>query len=248
MKLSSAAARVACSCPGSSSLAPGTTHSSPRSGKLHRPGGSRTSAPAGGALHRPWHRGRGDSSNRRSGHAGRDRARRLCATHGLHQCPQPHAHRPGGDLWPCPCRHPVRRHPRAVAYFVRMLPAAIRNWSRNHAWSASGVSRGCQAMKYEKPLISCGGSTIRTSAVAAAIFASLRGTVRTRSLRATVKIVGTKNGRRSPARLLKPRSAKGLVHRRLLTSPRLHDGVRKVEIFFQRETSGADLLSSADQA
>ena len=40
----------------------------------------------------------------------------------------------------------------------------------------------------------------------------------------------------------------GPVHRRLLTSPRLDDGVRKVEIFFQRETSGADLLRSADQA
>src|SRR5207302_2901722 len=62
-----------------------------------------------------------------------------------------------------------------VAYFVRMLLAAVRNWSRNHAWSASGVSRGCQAMKYEKPLMSCGGSTTRTSAGAAAIFPSLRG-------------------------------------------------------------------------
>ena len=39
----------------------------------------------------------------------------------------------------------------------------------------------------------------------------------------------------------------GPVHRRLLTSPRLDDGVRKVEIFFQRETSGAALLSAADQ-
>jgi hypothetical protein len=37
------------------------------------------------------------------------------------------------------------------------------------------------------------------------------------------------------------------IDRRLLTFPGLDDGVRKVEIFFQRETSGADLLSSADQ-
>jgi hypothetical protein len=50
-------------------------------------------------------------------------------------------------------------------------------------------------MKYENPLISCGGSTMRTSTVEAVILPSLRGTVRTTSLRSTVKIVGTKTGR-----------------------------------------------------
>jgi len=102
-------------------------------------------------------------------------------------------------------------------------------------------------MKYEKPRISCGGSTMRTSAVEAVILPSLRGTVRTTSLRATVKIVGTKNGTRRTARLLKPELSERPVHGRLLTLPRLHDDVRKVEILLQREASGAYLARSAYQ-
>src|SRR5207253_7689473 len=109
-----------------------------------------------------------------------------------------------------PRLHPSAARMKKAFAYLRMLPAASRKWSRNHACSASVLSRGCQTMKYEKPLISGGSSTTATSAIAAAIFPNLRGTVRTTSLRATVKIVGTKNGIRSTARLLKPRSARGL--------------------------------------
>jgi NAD(P)H-dependent FMN reductase len=35
----------------------------------------------------------------------------------------------------------------SLRYFVRMLRAAIRNWSRNHAWAGSVVRRECHAMK-----------------------------------------------------------------------------------------------------
>ena len=47
-------------------------------------------------------------------------------------------------------------------------------------------------MKYGKDLISRGASTTRTPAITAAIFASLRGTVRIKSVCAMAKIAGTK--------------------------------------------------------
>ena len=57
------------------------------------------------------------------------------------------------------------------------------------------VSRGCHVMKYGNDLVSRGASTTTTPATAAAIFPSLRGTVRTKSVSAMTKIAGTKNGR-----------------------------------------------------
>jgi len=76
---------------------------------------------------------------------------------------------------PFPKSYPLRM----IAQIVR---AAIRSCSRNHACASSVVSRGCQAMKYGKALISRGGSTTRRPAIPAAIFANLRGKVRTKSV------------------------------------------------------------------
>src|SRR6266481_4600096 len=95
-------------------------------------------------------------------------------------------------------RFPLIRKLRGASW-TGILRTTVRNWSRNHACAGSVVSCGCHAMKYVKPLISFGGSTTRTSAIAAAIFPNLRGRVRTRSVRAIVKIVGTKKGTRSTA-------------------------------------------------
>jgi hypothetical protein len=61
---------------------------------------------------------------------------------------------------------------------VQIVRAAVRSCARNHACGGSLVNRRCRAMKYGKTtMISRGGSTIRTPAIAALIFANLRGTV-----------------------------------------------------------------------
>ena len=59
-------------------------------------------------------------------------------------------------------------------------------------------------MKYGKDLISGGASTTCTPAMAAVIFANLRGTVRIKSVCATAKIAGTKNGSVSATRRFAP--------------------------------------------
>ena len=99
-----------------------------------------------------------------------------------------------------------------TGYAVRLVQsvrAAIRSCSRNHACAGSAVSRGCHTMKYEKPLISRGGSTTRTPGIEAELFANLRGSVSVRSVRAMAWIVGTKYGIRSAARRFRPSSARG---------------------------------------
>jgi len=80
---------------------------------------------------------------------------------------------------------------------AQIVRAAIRSCSRNHTCAGSVVSRGCQAMKYGKALISRGGSTTRIRAIGAVICANLRGTVRIKSVWAMAKIAGTKNRRLS---------------------------------------------------
>ena len=58
-----------------------------------------------------------------------------------------------------------------IAQIVR---ATERSCSRNHTCAGSVVSRGCQAMKYGKDLISRGASTMCPPAIAAVICANLR--------------------------------------------------------------------------
>src|SRR5262249_657566 len=87
--------------------------------------------------------------------------------------------------------------------------AVILTCSRNHCWAGSAVSRGCHAMKYEKPLISRGGSTKRRPAMDLVILANLRGRVRIKSVRAMARIVGTKYGTRSAVCRFRPSSARG---------------------------------------
>ena len=102
-------------------------------------------------------------------------------------------------------------------------------------------------MKYGKVLISRGGSTTRIRAIGAVICANLRGTVRIQ-----IGVSDGKDCRReewktkhdTPFRVkLRQRT----IRESLLTLQRFDQCVRKVQILFQRKSTGANRLSGTHE-